>query len=189
MIFLLVISCNKKSEEEFPKYAQEEINNKIEEGKPFFDFDEVIHYEVSISEDEFYDLIQKDTISRETKLLSVLLFDSCPSNQDERKQFEEAIDLVRVASDVINLKFYDELRKQVFVKKECSTIEMAACEPLYRDIFIFKKNKKETGMAKICFKCRLYDFSKGNFISDCFGMNGEFGKLKNIIAENKKLKK
>lgn len=63
---------------------------------------------------------------------------------------------------------------------------MAGCEPIYRDIFIFKKNKEETGMAKICFKCGLYSFSNKKAIADCFNMNGELTRLRKIISENKK---
>ena len=76
-----------------------------------------------------------------------------------------------------------------FQKKKCKEIVSAACEPVFRDIFIFKKNKKEIGIAKICFECELYSLSKGDFISDCFGMNNELEKLKSILSENKKLKK
>lgn len=83
----------------------------------FFDFDEVIHYEVSISEYDFYDLLEKDTISSETKLLSKLLSDPCPTNLEERKQFDEGINLIGVTSNTIDAKFYEALRKQVFVEK------------------------------------------------------------------------
>lgn len=180
LILLLVISCNKNSEEE--------LNDRITEGKPFFDFDEVVHYEVAISEYEFYNLLETDTLSRETKLLADLLGDSCPKTKTEINNFKEAIHSKIVQEFKVNLKFTEELKTKIFSEKKCYETWQTACEPLYRDIFIFKKNNKEIGIAKICFKCGQYSFSDGNFIADCFKMNGELKRLKEIIAENKKSK-
>lgn len=188
MILLLIVSCNKKSEEEFPEYeTQEELNNRITEGKPFFDFDEVIHYQIDISEKDYYDLVRKDTVSKETKLLSVFLERESPSSNEEKVDFQKAINSKRILKKVIDPEYYEELRTKVFAERKCGVMTVTACVPLYRDIFIFSKNKRETGIAKICFGCDQASFSKGNFIYDCFGMNDEFGRLKKIIAENKKL--
>lgn len=174
--------------EEFPEYeTQEQLNKRIIEGKPFFDFDEVVHYQVNISKDEFYNLLQTDTLSNETKLLADLLGNYCPKTEKEINNFKEAIKLSWVSLYNIDTKFTDELYA-IFSEKRCDEIWRAACEPIYRDIFIFKKNKNEIGIAKICFDCGLYSFSKGDFVYDCFGMNDELKKLKKIISENKKLK-
>lgn len=188
LILLLVISCNKKSEEEFPEYeTQEELNNKITVGKPFFDFDEVIHYQIPITLKAALNLFPERGSGKEMSLLGHLLWDDV-SEKYHSDLFKKGIDSIAVYKNKINSKFYQELKTEIFSEKKCDNISMAMCDPIYRDIFIFKKNGKEIGVAKICFECYLYSFSKGIFIYDCFGMNGEFKRLKEIISENKKLK-
>lgn len=189
LILLLVISCNKKSEEELPKYeTQEELNKRITEGKPFFDFDEVVHYQIDISDKDYYDLIRKDKTSNKTKLLSVFLQDEVPISDQAKLEFQSAIKSERVIENVIDSKYYDELRTKIFAERKCGVMTVTACVPLYRDIFVFSKNKKETGIVKICFGCDQVSFSEGNFIYDCFGNGDEFVRIINIIEENKKLK-
>ena len=182
MIFFLLISCNKKTEENLPEYeTQEELNKRITEGKPFFDFDEVVHYQIEISEHDYRDLIKKDTISRQTELLSVFLEWESPISNENKSDFQEAINSEKVVKKVIYSKYYEELRTKVFAERKCDQITATACVPIYRDVFVSSKNKVETGIAKICFECDQVSFSKGNFIYDCFGMNDELGRLKKII--------
>ncbi|MEZ0005100.1 hypothetical protein ABH942_000443 [Flavobacterium sp. 28YEA47A] len=184
LLVFLAISC--KKEESSSYGSMEDINKKITQNKPFFDFDEIIHYHIPIDENEYYDLILADTISEKGKIFEFLLREPCPETKEEKIKFKEAIKSVEKEENTINSKYYDELRTQVFSEKRCDQFSMAACEPIYRDIFIFKKNKEETGMAKICFKCWLYSISNKEAITDCFNMNGELTRLKKIISENKK---
>ncbi|MFC6097864.1 hypothetical protein ACFPVY_14495 [Flavobacterium qiangtangense] len=189
MILFLLISCNKKAEQELPEYeTQEELNNRITEGKPFFDFDEVVHYQIDISEEDYYKLKKEDTVSRQTELLQVFLEWENPSNDEDKVDFYEALNSDRVVKKVVNSKYSDELRTKIFTEKTCDEVTVTSCLPLYRDIFVLSKNKKETEIVKICFDCKQVSFSKGIFIYDCFGMNGEFKRLQEIISENKKLK-
>lgn len=185
LLVFLTISC--KKEESLSYESMEDINKKITQNKPFFDFDEVIHYQIPIDENEYYDLILADTISEKGKIFEFLLREPCPETKEEKIKFKEAIKSVdKVENTAINPKYYDELRTQIFAEKRCNQFFIAACDPIYRDIFIFKMNKEETGMAKICFKCGLYSFSNKSAIVDCFNMNGELSRLKKIISENKK---
>lgn len=187
LVAFAVISCKKQQsvDEENNNYRLE-LNKKITPNKPFFDFDEVTHYQISISEKDFLDLVHVDSVSEEGKLLSCLLEDPCPITQEEKVKFEEAIKSVDKQENVINPKYYNELRNKIFTEKKCKESWAYACAPLYRDIFIFKKNNVETGMAKICFECQLFSFSNEEAVTDCFNMNGELGRLKKIILENKK---
>ena len=138
MIFFLLISCNKKTEENLPEYeTQEELNKRITEGKPFFDFDEVVHYQIEISEHDYRDLIKKDTISRQTELLSVFLEWESPISNENKSDFQEAINSEKVVKKVIYSKYYEELRTKVFAERKCDQITATACVPIYRDVFVF----------------------------------------------------
>ncbi|MBC8645137.1 hypothetical protein H9W95_17285 [Flavobacterium lindanitolerans] len=66
LLVFLIISC--KKEESLSYESMEDINKKITQNKPFFDFDEVIHYQIPIDENEYYDLILADTISEKGKI-------------------------------------------------------------------------------------------------------------------------
>lgn len=190
LLMFLAISCKKEesssheSMDDFYRYM-EDINKKITQNKPFFDFDEVEHYEFPISAQEYEDLILADTLSEKGKLLSIVFHDACPVTQEEKIRFKETLESVDKEESTIKPKYYDELNR-VFSEKKCDDIRVNSCAPIYRDIFIFKKNKEEIGMAKICFECQLFSISNKEAIADCFNQNGELSILKKIISENKK---
>jgi len=189
LILLLVISCNKKSDENNTDYeTPEELNKRISEGKPFFDFDEVVHYEISILDKDLIELSKKDSLSQDDKFLRYLLYMPAPQNQAEKKIFYKTISLAPSNKYIINQKFHASLKSKVFSEKKCKSKEFAMCAPTYRDIFIFKKDGKEIGIAKICYECGLYSFSELSSNTECFGMNNEFYELHKITEENKKLK-
>ena len=54
----------------------------------------------------------------------------------------------------ILVKDYQELN-QLFCIKDSKEIIMtaAACDPLYKDILVFRKSNEIIGIAKICFSC------------------------------------
>lgn len=86
LVVFLTISC--KKEENSSYESQEDINKKITQNKPFFDFDEIIHYQIPIDENEYYDLILADTISEKGKIFEFLLREPCPGTQEEKIKFK-----------------------------------------------------------------------------------------------------
>lgn len=189
LVLLLFVFFAISCKEEGSSYeSQEDINKKITQNKPFFDFDEVIHYEFPIPTNEYHDLTLVDSMSEKGKFLYFLLDYPCPVTQEEKIKFKEALESVDKEENIINSKYYNELKNQIFSEKKCDDIWAYGCAPIYRDIFIFKKNKKETGMAKICFECQLFSISNRDANTRCFNMNGELDRLRKIILENKKNK-
>lgn len=184
LLVFLTISCNKQEKKTLSEY-QKNINKKITQNKPFFDFDEVVHYQIQDPERGNNDSAVRDTIPTKKKFLYILLRHPCPITQEEKIKFKEALESVDKKEHKIDPKYYKELN-WIFSEKRCDNIWESACEPTYRDIFIFKKNKKETGMAKICFECQLFSISNKEAIVDCFNQNDELNRLKKIISENKK---
>ncbi|TPD66907.1 hypothetical protein [Flavobacterium microcysteis] len=186
LLVFLTISCNKQEKKTLSEY-QKNINKKITQNKPFFDFDEVVHYQIQDPSNDYYDSEVADTVPTKKRLLFMLLRYPCPVTQEEKKGFKEALEFADKEEYKINPKYNKELN-WVFSEKKCDNIWEYACAPTYRDIFIFKKNKEEIGIAKICFECQLYSISNKDANTRCFNMNGELDRLSKIILENKKNK-
>jgi hypothetical protein len=58
---------------------------------------------------------------------------------------------------------------------------LTECSPVYRDILIFKKDKKITGIAQICFSCDQFYFVGNVIKSEGFGQYEELRKLKKVL--------
>ena len=78
-------------------------------------------------------------------------------------------------------KTKNEHLNDIFSENNCSESFAAACIPVYRDIFIFKKNNKTVGIAKICFGCRLFHIIGTKKNLENFGQCGDFEKLEKLI--------
>jgi len=196
MILLLLISCNKKAEQEFPEYeTMEELNNRITEGMPFFDFDEVVHYQIDISEEQLLKVETSEEKTPEEQRLFELMYLGIPQNKKAEELFWRNLYSIQKYRKNVQKEFLDELKNKIFTEKKCTddkgeVSKISSCAPIYRDILIFKRMGENRGIAKLCFECNIFNFSKTNSITECFGFNnsGEIKRLKEIISENKKLK-
>lgn len=196
MILFLLISCNKKAEQELREYeTQEELNNRITEGKPFFDFDEVVHYEIQVSKEQLLKIETSEEKTPEEQRLFELMYQGTPKNKKAEELFWRNLDSIQKFGKNVKKEFLDELKNKIFTEKECAqddgeVSKISSCAPIYRDILIFKKEGENRAIAKICFECNIFNFSKTNAITECFGFNNsdEIKRLKEIISENKKLK-
>jgi hypothetical protein len=163
IVFLIfTISCNKK-----------------EENLYFFDFDEIEYYHKNIIDNDIfaeYDKIK--FINYDNTYLKIGQYEY-PKDLNNSKF---SVDLLKFGytKKVIEKSKLSEINK-IFSKKTCTELTANGCIPIYRDIFIFKKNGIKVGIAKICFECRI-DYiigSKQNW--DYFGECGDYEKLQQII--------
>ncbi len=69
----------------------------------------------------------------------------------------------------------------IFMEKQTSENLATACIPVYRDILVFKKEGKVTGVAKICFSCGAYQIKGTTAHTANFGQDGDYGKLERIL--------
>ena len=176
LLFILIICsliCCKKVEKINNIEKSSSLKEIRKHGKAFFDFDQVEHYFIDIEEGEAMDLAVKNTPSEEEKALSDILvnFNMNFTDNLEDYNFKKTV-LDNSKLDVIN---------NIFSVNKCETAHAYSCVPVFRDIFIFKKNKKIVGKAKVCFDCRLYHIegTKENTLD--FGQCGDFEKLKKLL--------
>jgi len=176
--FLILISCNQSSNKKTVSAI------KQTECKPYFEFDEIEHYSTEIDESQLYEI--------ETKKIKT---------EEEKKQADViGGDMLSQLSDTIIIKDLGKLgftkniiskgqfkvMNEVFCERKHETSEDYSCLEVYRDIFVFKRNNKIIGTAKICFSChqRVIAGTKSNTRE--FGQSGDYEKLSkalNLIRE------
>jgi len=145
------------------------------EKESYFDFDQVVHYSFKNARTHFdcnTGVILEDfgceivNHVRPMKISDSLFIDS--------------LHLLGYSKTEIDTSKYIKL-KQVFSETKPPLFDSySACEPIYRDILIFKKSNQITGMAKICFEC-----SQKVIIGNKVKVNGNFdySTLNEILYE------
>jgi hypothetical protein len=182
-IAILFLGCKKsdtttKSDITFTKKENTKVNLRV---LPFFDFNEVIHYHKSITREEWLEIIKKEknqTVD-EKKLIDLL------NNYLPEKSLNDKI----LINDIERL--YPERRKidnskiktlsNIYSEKFYGDFSLAACEPYYRDILIFKKQNKIVGISKVCFDCYLHSTIGTKRNTEQLGQNGDYAKLQRIL--------
>lgn len=166
LLFLLfsVLSCNLKQETGDMNY---------------FNFDDLEYYHKAISSDEILKEYDKMRMSKEyDKKFFKILEGGYPENINNFFA-NELLDFGYERIIISKSKYKDI--NNFFSKKNCDEFKKSACEPIYRDILIFKKGKRIVGIAKICFRCQTAFIigTKKNW--DYFGECKDYEKLRLLI--------
>ena len=171
---VIISSCN-NSKKENPN------NEKVvkKELRPFFDSDEINHYYLNISDDNFFKLIKKENkTEKEIELINIYTHtfpESIP-----KEDFEKTLLIHNYKKS--NLSIKDEKSIQnVFSEKDSVKNDACACIAEYKDIFIFKKNKKTIGIAKICFKNARFQITGSKIDTEGCGLINELDKLESTV--------
>lgn len=69
----------------------------------------------------------------------------------------------------------------VFSETNAAPITETACARIYRDILLFRKAGRLTGIAKICFSCGDHQLTGTTANTDYFGSGGAYMKLENML--------
>ncbi len=147
-------------------------------GKYYYDFDEVLYYKTA---KDFDDLVAID--KKEIKTLKDSITSKLMTDFDEAVSYDVAavyLDSIGFEKKVLPPSKHAALR-EIFREKISNISETTVCEPIYRDIYVFKKNGKLAGIAKLCYSCGQSRFIGTNANTENFGMDGEFGTLEKIV--------
>ncbi|MEZ5015661.1 MAG: hypothetical protein R2800_01305 [Flavipsychrobacter sp.] len=155
-----------------------------------FEYDKIIHYSVTLDDDEvdtYYqsisDIDEADSIKNDS-LFNKDLYDIV---------FEH--DKISSLSDVHTISKLAEIG---FTKREIPShsyssidstfrfnktdvYEESFCEPIYRDILVFKMGNTITGWAKYCFECNKHDFVGADYIYKIKPYNIDYNRLEQIL--------
>lgn len=70
--------------------------------------------------------------------------------------------------------------QRIFSQKFGNYLSENACEPFYRDVYVFRKKNKIVGIAKICFDCKIINFSSEKDYWQQFGNCDKLKKLEQL---------
>jgi len=149
---------------------------------PFFNFDEVTYYHIDLSLEDWLDrTADRKPLSSRDKKIKTVYESSLPLDLSDKK-FLKAIEDVYSNKVIINEKDLNAIDSIFSEKYKCEPTA-TTCLHYYRDILVFKKDNKISGMAKICFSCGDEIFAGTNRNTDDFGNNGDYEKLRNILKQ------
>ena len=184
LVFILILNCKEKTlkteNSEILENENSSQNLKIEYGKKFFEYDEVSHYSINISEDEATKLLDNHTSKNDEKKYDIIMNDKFPKTIKEIN-FENKLSNFGFMKSEIKSENFNELN-QIFVEKSEQDGIVSACIPIFRDLLIFKNKNHITGFVKICFECKHYHIIGTNAETKNFGQSQDFEKLEKILA-------
>lgn len=144
------------------------------ECKPYFEFDEVIHYQSNIHDFE--------VIGRKNNDLNYLLFGR------GFESLQDSIYLEKVDS-LFHKKIFSKENHVIIDKIFCNQVihedelYFSECIAIYRDVFVFRKKNKITGIVKVCFDCDQFTSVGSKQETKNFGLNHEFSNLTKLIKK------
>jgi len=119
----------------------------------YFDFDEVDHYNIRISESDLYEL-SDDTQNKKNVLKVELLQDNIPRDISDTG-FVAKLEKMGFEKTDVPASKNEDLNELFREKGQDPNRLYSMCMPIYRDILVFRKNGAISGIAKICFECDL----------------------------------
>jgi hypothetical protein len=180
MAFLFVLvftNCDKTSNGKQTTIIEQE------ECKPYFLFDRIEHYCRDIDENELWEIKDKVKKTEEENDILTLVF---TLRRDTTADYESLKNIDRLGftkTEVPSAQF--EEIAEVFCERKHKAPAYSACVPIYRDILVFRKNNKLSGMAKICFECSISSIAGTNRNTEEFGQSGDYKKLYDLLYRQK----
>ncbi|MCK6607700.1 MAG: hypothetical protein L6Q46_05265 [Flavobacterium sp.] len=153
------------------------IENKKESQSFNINYDKIDHYHLNTETSKIYNGLAH----KEKEILNEILYSASPSSINDLT----AINIIESQSEkkTIDSKFNSEIVKSVSLHEINQNEEqpITSCEPIYRDILIFRKENKITSIIKICFDCSENQVLGINFDSSKYFFGVNYKKLKKLL--------
>jgi len=147
----------------------------------FFEFDEVLHYALDGSNTKTRDIYDCNTPNRLENFGCEIVNGYRPYNLTD-VLFIDSLKLLNYKIRTIDTTMFEAL-KQIFHETNPPFFNTAnACEPIYRDILVFKYMGNISGIAKVCFECGKKHIVGSNSKTDG---NFAFSRLKTVLKQER----
>ncbi len=156
------------------------------ENKHFFNYDFIDYYFTEIDDEEANKLGSKPMGQRSAmdSMKINVVFGLIPVNKVDTT-FINKLELFGYKKDSISPEFFGEIN-EIFREKKVEKLLFNLCSRTFRDILIFKKKNKITGIAKLCFGCNSFYIIGTEYDTNNFGQNGDYQKLEKLLMDCKK---
>lgn len=151
--------------------------NKESEPMYYYDFDEVIHYHTDIDEHELLAIREKKVKTIQDSMMLTMTWNYYRVPLTRAVTYLDSIDFKK---QILPSSKFPAI-KEIFKEGNSIYESPMSCEPVYRNIYVFKKSGKVTGVAMLCYGCQKGIFIGTNADTQNFGSEGEFEKLKEIV--------
>lgn len=142
-------------------------------------YDEIFHYHSELSDYEVPALLDRNNKTKSDSLEINVLFDSTPVDIADTSFIKKLAKWGFEKKSVEKFKFF--ALNRIFAEKEADNETISKCTTVFRDVLIFKKNKKIVGIAKICFGCGDKVIVGTDAKTVNFGYNGDYSKLEILL--------
>lgn len=122
-----------------------------QEPEQLFMFDEIQHYHKDILWNNYFEIKKEQDQKNKSEIFSEVVIGDLPNSLDDK---EFLLFLKNFYSKPISLdsqKF--KAIGEIYSNGEHEDGFETSCEPMYRDILVFKFKGKITGISKLCFEC------------------------------------
>ncbi len=180
-IFLLIL-FSFKSAERF-------VSDSAAKCKPYFHFDQVVHYKFVLPENENFTSMEDyvlDSIKDHTERAKVAGIRKFLLDDKILTQLADTTSLVLMEQfgfekRDISKELFAKLNK-IFCDRPHKEYNVKMCIPVFRDLLIFKWNNKTIGYARLCFNCDKDVIIGSKENTGGFGQSGDFDKLKELLG-------
>jgi|GEM_PF-1117009 hypothetical protein len=142
---------------------------------PIFDFDEVFHIELNITEEDYNQQRSADpsAMYHWTNVLKKHV-----RTEADLKNFWQQLEHLEYTEELVDPKYYSFFSDTIFKEKFCTFVKMTKGDSFYKDILVFKREGEVQGIAKLCMSCDKASFAPPTVFTDCFGEYKEFDRLR-----------
>ncbi len=158
------------------------IKDSTQNGKKFFSYDEIEYYYNNFDEKKVTDLFDNQKRSRLDSIKTGVIAGDIPDNISDN-HFISHLTKIGYTKHRIKASLFPEFDR-IFRETKTEEHPITTCVYVYRDIFIFKKNNKVVGVAKVCFGCLANQIVGTTANTENFGQNGDYNKLEKILNRN-----
>jgi hypothetical protein len=171
------------------KSADRDVSDSAAKCKPYFQFDQVVHYKFVLPEDPIW-IIHNDILLDTVK---------DPSEKERFKTIRKYLESDQILTQLADTTSFVKMEQFGFEKHEISKelfgklnelfcdrkhkeYHIGACSPIYHDLLVFRNQNRTIGFARICFSCKEAVIVGSKENTGRFGQSGDFAKLKELLG-------
>jgi hypothetical protein len=128
-----------------------------QEHQPDLEFNQAMHYTISIDEQTLFDLASQETLSLEEQLKVDVLLNETPESLSDTLLIQN-LGAMGFTKTQLNTEQVSQLQNLFSIDKN-QTDEVHECINIYRDILILKQDNQTTEIAKVCLECEAVQFT------------------------------